>query len=76
MIDMARPMRNLQPIHHHIMRELVDKLIYDSVDSYCAADELKLGVFRVAEDEMVGVELGQVLSADTACHCRDMIYWA
>lgn len=58
---------DLQPIDHHVVSELIDELIYNPVNSYCATDKLKLGILRIAEDEMVGVELRQILSANSSC---------
>lgn len=48
------------------MSELVDKFVDYPINAHCAANELKLGVLRVAEDEVIAVEGSKLFSADAA----------
>lgn len=64
-------MCDLQPVNHHIMRELVDELIHDSVNPYRATDEFELSILRVTEDEMVGIEFRKILSTNSSRELGD-----
>lgn len=43
------------------MGEFEDEFIYNSVDTNCSADKLKLGVCRIIEDKVVAVKGREIL---------------
>lgn len=47
------------------MCEFEDELVNDTIDAQCSADEFKLSVRRVVEDEVVLVEARQLYTTDT-----------
>ena len=57
---------NLQPVDCLVVVELEDEFVYHAVDADSAADELERRALRIAEDEVVGIEVGEFLAADTA----------
>lgn len=58
---------DLQPVNHHIVGKLIDEFVHNSINAHRAAGKLKLGILRVAEYEMVSVEIGQILSTNSSC---------
>lgn len=64
---------DLQPIWRLVVREFVDELIHDSVNSDCPTDEFKFSIVWIAEDEMVAVEVGQLLASDTSGELRAFV---
>lgn len=64
---------NVQPVNHPIVGALEDKLVNHPVDAYRSADELELRVRRVAEDEMMAVEVCETLTADASSQRRDVV---
>ena len=63
----------LQPIDSLIVGALVNELIDYSVYANGSTDKLKHGVLGVAEDEVVGVEVCEVFTTDTARELDDIL---
>ena len=57
---------DLHPRDFLIVCELEDEFVDDTIDTHRSADELQLGVSGVAEDEAVGIELGEGVATDAA----------
>lgn len=56
----------VQPVYFSIMGDFVDEFVDYTVNTNRPADELQLGVIRITEDEMVPVEIGEFVAANTA----------
>lgn len=63
---------SIQPVHLTVMRNLVDKLIYNPVYTNGATDDFQLRVCRVLEYEMIRVEMREFLSANATSHLPDI----
>lgn len=63
---------NLQPVNGLAMGKLVDEFVNDTVDADCSADQLKLRVIGVLENEVVPVEVAEAFTADAASHLKDI----
>lgn len=48
------------------MGDFVDEFVDHTVNTNRPADELQLGIIRITEDEMVPVETGEFVAANTA----------
>lgn len=56
------------------MSQAKDKLVHNPINANSTTDELQFSIFWITEDEMIGVEGGQLLSPNTASHCCDVIH--
>lgn len=55
------------------MRELVDGFVNNAVDTNCSANEFQFRIIRVAEDEVVPVELSQGRASNPASQLRALV---
>jgi len=64
---------NSQPVDHPIMSATKQKLVHDPIDAHSPADQLQRSVICIAEDEVIAVEAGQIISADASRQRRHMV---
>lgn len=53
-----------EPVDSLVVCAFEDEFVNDSVNSYCPGDQLKLGIGRVREMEVIAIEGGQVLATN------------